>query len=174
MSSSSGEGLNDTTMTEQQINQSKEKIKSTTNRRSKSLDDLLDDDALIIVEDNERETQSMENILESSPAHDITMEHQSHESIIACPSPVTSEKMMENEVITIDNSIVMHSGDEDQSQNDSGIHCDTPKHHSDNSSLDEDAISNTISMTSSTSAEKKFGKTFLNRYVKKVRNLMKK
>lgn len=135
----------------------KDAVRNTTNRRSKSLDDLLDDDQLIV--EDERETQSMENILASN------------ESITeCCASPDPSEKMCENEVMTVDNSMLMHD-EHDESQNDSGIQCDTPKLHSD----DDDTISNTISITSSTASDKKAtGKTFLNKYVKKVKNLMKK
>lgn len=143
---------------------SKDAVRNTTNRRSKSLDDLLDDDQLLIVED-ERETQSMENILASN------------ESITeCCASPDPSEKMCENEVMTVDNSMMMTTHDDnDESQNDSGIQCDTPKLHSDASSFEDDTISNTISLSSSTASDKKTaGKTFLNKYVKKVKNLIKK
>jgi hypothetical protein len=130
------------------------------NRRSKSLDDLLDDDQLLIVED-ERETQSMENILASN------------ESITeCCASPDPSEKMCGNEVMTVENTMLIHD-EHDDSQNDSGIQCDTPKRQSDTSSFDDDTISNTISLASSTTSDKK-PKTFLNKYVKKVKNLMKK
>lgn len=182
------EGLNNSTdnvnemksMTDS-INQSdgsssKDTIRTTTNRRSKSLDDLLDDDQLLIVED-ERETQSMENILENTGVKSA-----SNESIDCSVSPVPSEKMCENEVMMVDSSMMIHTEpeeidyDREYSQNDSGIQCDandTPKLQSDNSSLDDD-ISNTISITSSTASDKKSGKTFLNKYVKKVKNLMKK
>ena len=149
-------------------------IRNTTNRRSKSLDDLLDDNEQILIVEDERETQSMENILESSGS-----KMASNESIECCASPVPSEKMCENEVMTVDNSILMQDElQTDVSQNDSGIQCDssdTLKLQSDNSSLDDDTISNTISITSSTASDKKTpGKTFLNKYVKKVKNLMKK
>jgi len=81
-------------------------------------------------------------------------------------------------VIMVDNSMLIHSPEpdyQDVSQNDSGIACDTPKMQSDTSSLDnDDAISNTVSLTSSTASERKSGKAFLNKYVKKVKNLMKK
>lgn len=152
---------------------SKETIRNTTNRRSKSLDDLLDDDSLLIVED-ERETQSMENILENAGR-----KINSNESIMCSVSPDLSEKMCENEVMMVDNSMLLHSepgADHDVSQNDSGIHCessDTPKLQSDTSSLDDDTLSQSISI-SSTASDKKSGKTFLNKYVKKVKNLMKK
>lgn len=138
----------------------KDAIRKSTNRRSKSLDDLLDDDQLLIVEDD-RETQSMENILAST------------ESITeCCASPDPSEKMCENEVMTVDNSMSMH---DDHDHDDSGIQCDTPKRTSDSSSFEDDTISNTISLASSTASDKKAtGKTFLNKYVKKVKNLMKK
>lgn len=147
---------------------SKDTIRNTTNRRSKSLDDLLDDDQLMIVED-ERETQSMENILESA----------SNESIVGSLSPVLSERMCGNDVMLVNNSILTQSEpdiDRDMSQNDSGIQCgssDTPKLQSDASSFD-DTVSRTISNSSSTASEKKSGKTLLNKYVKKVKNFMKK
>jgi hypothetical protein len=131
----------------------KENVRTTTNRRSKSLDDLLDDDQLLIVE----ETQSMEDILAST---DSIAE--------CCASPNPSEKLCENEVMTVDNSISMHDD-----QDDSGIQCDSPKRSSDTSSFDDDTISQSISIASSNASEKK-GKTFLNKYVKKVKNLMKK
>jgi hypothetical protein len=135
----------------------KESVRNTTNRRSKSLDDLLDDDHLLIVED-ERETQSMEDILAST------------ESIReCCASPDLSEKMCENEVMTVDNTISMDD------QDDSGIQCDTPKRTSDTGSFDDDTISNSISIASSTTSDKKAaGKTFLNKLGKKVKNLIKK
>lgn len=135
----------------------KENVRNTTNRRSKSLDDLLDDDQLLIVED-ERETQSMEDILAST------------ESITeCCASPDPSEKMCENEVMTVDNTMSLHDD-----QDDSGIQCDTPR-VSDASSFEDDTISNSISLASSTASDKKAaGKTFINKYVKKVKNLMKK
>lgn len=150
----------------------KDTIRTTTNRRSKSLDDLLDDDQMIL--EDEREVQSMENILEKAGC-----EVASNESITASLSPISTEKMCENEVMMVDNSMLIQTepDDRDVSNNDSGIHCDpsdTPKLLSDNSSLDDDAISNTISITSSTTSDKKPGKTFLNKYVKKVKNLMKK
>lgn len=151
----------------------KDTIKNTTNRRSKSLDDLLDDDQMIILED-EREVQSMENILEKAGC-----EVASNESLRCSLSPISTEKVCENEVMMVDNSMLIHTepDDRDVSNNDSGIQCDpsdTPKLLSDNSSLDDDAVSNTISITSSTASDKKPGKTFLNKYVKKVKNLMKK
>lgn len=153
---------------------SKETIRKTVNRRSKSLDDLLDDDQLIIVED-ERETQSMENILEKTGGSKAA----SNDSINCSMSPISTEKMCENEVMMVDNSMLLQSEpDENEvSQNDSGIQCDssdTPKLLSDASSFDDDTISNTISLTSSTASERKSGKTFLTKYVKKVKNLMKK
>lgn len=152
---------------------SKETIRKTVNRRSKSLDDLLDDDQLLIVED-ERETQSMENILEKTGSKVA-----SNESINCSMSPISTEKMCENEVIMVDNSMLLQSEPDDSeiSHNDSGIQCDsgdTPKLQSDASSFEDDTISNTISLTSSTASERKSGKTFLNKYVKKVKNLMKK
>lgn len=146
-------------------------IRNTTNRRSKSLDDLIDDDQLIIVED-ERETQSMENILETAGD-----KMASSESIVCSVSPVPSEKMCENEVMMVnDNSMLFHTepDDADVSQNDSGIQSDSTKPQSDNSSFDDDTISNTISITSSNASDKKSSKTFLNKYVKKVKNLIKK
>lgn len=151
---------------------SKETIKKTVNRRSKSLDDLLDDDQLIIVED-ERETQSMENILEKTGDKVA-----SNESINCSMPSISTEKMCENEVITVENSMLLVVPDDNKiSHNDSGIHFDsedTLKLQSDASSFDEDTVSNTISLTSSTASERKSGKTFLNKYVKKVKNLMKK
>lgn len=163
-SANTAEGLNKKLHHEERntMNQSqegsKDALRKTTNRRSKSLDDLLDDDQLLIVED-ERETQSMENILASN------------ESITeCCASPDPSEKMCENEVMTVDSSMLIHDDHDD-----SGIHCNTPKLLSDASSFDDDTISNTISLTSSTMSDKKAaGRTFLNKYVKKVKNLMKK
>jgi len=155
----------------------KDAIRNTANRRSKSLDDLLDDDQMIILED-EREVQSMENILEKAGCEVVA----SNESIMCSLPPISSEKMCENEVMMVDNSMLIHTepDDRDVSNNDSGIQCDassdTPKLLSDNSSLDDDAISNTVSITSSTASDNKKqpGKTFLNKYVKKVKNLMKK
>lgn len=156
---SKGEGLNDKNANllasnksnQQQLStDSKESIRTNKNRRSKSLDDLIDEDDMLIIEDD-RETQSMEHIV-------------SNESLA---SPVPSEKMCENEVITVDNSISKRESIED----DSGIQSDI-KLQSDTS--DEDAISNTISLTSSTASERKSSKAFLNKYVKKVKSLMKK
>lgn len=152
------------TMTEP-MNQSdggrRDTIRNTTNRRSKSLDDLIDEDQLLIVED-ERETQSMENILETS---DIKMED--------TLSPASSEKMCENEVMLVENSMSIPNEDRNASQNDSGIHCDMQKNPSDGI-FDDDTISNTSFASSTLSADKKSGKTFFNKYVKKVKNLIKK
>lgn len=136
---------------------SKENIRTTKNRRSKSLDDLLDEEMLILVDDDE--ARSMENIEASN-------ESLSH------VSPVPSEKLCENEVITIDNSIIMHEGKNEsiEDQDDSGIHSDIKLQ----SDTDEDALSNTVSITSSNASERKSGKTFLNKYVRKVKNLIKK
>lgn len=133
------------------------------NRRSKSLDDLLDDQMTIVEDD--RETQSMENILESAG---------SKADICSTTTPVSSEKLCENEVMIVDSSMTIQPDEPDDSQNDSGIASDMPVRQSDNSSIDEDTLSNTASLTSSTTSDKKSGKTFLNKYVKKVRNLMKK
>lgn len=149
---------------------SKDSIKSTANRRSKSLDDLLDDDSLRIVED-ERETQSMENIIEKSDPKLI-----SNESINVSPSP-DAEKMCESEILLVDSSMPMSDAHE-LDNDDSGIHSmDTNKPNLEEAgSFDDDTISNTISLTSSTaSAERKAsGKTFLNKYMKKVKSLIKK
>jgi hypothetical protein len=188
----SGEGLNEKHNNSKmkcdsndstKLNDSKELLKSKAkNRRSKSLDDLIDedddDDMLLIVDDEcDRETQSMENILGSNSPPITQLITASNNSLNIEPtiSPVPSEKMCENEVITVnDNSLLSPKHDSlDYEQDDSGI-CLTPKLQSDTSSLDEDAISNTISITSSTASERKSGKTFLNKYVKKVKNLMKK
>lgn len=137
---------------------SKENIRTTKNRRSKSLDDLLDEDEMLILVDDE--ARSMENIEASN-------ESLSH------VSPVPSEKLCENEVITIDNSILHESKNESiEDQDDSGIHSDVGKLQSDTSSLDDDALSNTVSITSSNASERK--PTLLNKYVRKVKNLMKK
>lgn len=157
-------------------NSNSDENRKTTNRKSKSLDDLLDDDQLMIVEDD-RGTQSMENITESAAS-----KLAADESILYSPSPVQSEKMCENEVITVDNSMLVQAdsidtSDLDNWQHDSGIQCDSndnSKPSCDNSSLDEDAVSNTVSLSSSTTSDKKKGKTFLNKYVKKVKNLLKK
>lgn len=130
------------------------------NRRSKSLDDLLDDQMTIVEDD--RETQSMENILESAGS----------KADICSVTPVSSEKLCENEVMIVDSSMTIQT--DDDSQNDSGVGNDIPVRQSDNSSIDEDTISNTISLASSTASDKKSGKSFLNKYVKKVKNLMKK
>lgn len=139
---------------------SKENIRTTKNRRSKSLDDLLDEDEMLILVDDE--ARSMENIEASN-------ESLSH------VSPVPSEKLCENEVITIDNSILHENKNESiEDQDDSGIHSDVCKLQSDTSSLDDDALSNTVSITSSTASERKPSKTLLNKYVRKVKNLMKK
>lgn len=140
---------------------SRDTIRNTTNRRSKSLDDLIDEDQLLIVED-ERETQSMENILETS---DTKMED--------TLSPASSEKMCENEVMLVENSMSIPNKDHNASQNDSGIHCEMQKNPSDGT-FDDDTISNTSFASSTLSADKKSGKTFFNKYVKKVKNLIKK
>lgn len=165
---STGEGLNEKIPTlsasnksSQQIkSDSKESIRTSKNRRSKSLDDLIDEDDMLIIEDD-RETQSMENIASS-------------ESLAHAVSPVPSEKMCENEVITVDSSRVHEIAGKRESledHDDSGIQSDI-KLQSDTS--DEDAISNTVSLTSSTASERKSGKAFFNKYVKKVKNLIKK
>lgn len=172
-SDKSNEKRSMTESTNQSDGNVKDTIKNTTNRRSKSLDDLLDDGHLMIIED-EREVQSMENILEKA-GNKVT----SNESIICSLSPISTEKLCENEVMMVDNSMLIQTepDDRDVSNNDSGFQCDssdTPKLLSDNSSLDDDAVSNTISITSSTTSDKKPGKNFLNKYVKKVKNLMKK
>lgn len=166
---STGEGLNDkipsssllaSNKSSQQLKtDSKESIRTSKNRRSKSLDDLIDEDYLI---EDDRETQSMENIASSESLAN------------AAVSPVPSEKMCENEVITVDSSMKHDkrvSLEDDPHQDDSGIQSDI-KLQSDTS--DEDAISRSISLTSSTASERKSGKAFLNKYVKKVKNLMKK
>lgn len=168
-----GEGLNEKHILSSKLNNnkkeplslqyhkvdSKENIRTTKNRRSKSLDDLLDEDEMLILVDDE--ARSMENIEASN-------ESLSH------VSPVPSEKLCENEVIIIDNSILHESNNESiEDHDDSGIHSDV-KLHSDTSSLDEDALSNTVSITSSNASERKSGKAFLNKYVRKVKNLMKK
>jgi hypothetical protein len=151
-----------------QRNGSKDAIRNTTNRRSKSLDDLLDDDQSLLIVEDERETQSMENILEKADS-----KRASNESIVCSASQNSSEKLCENEVMMVDNSMqVQPESDHEESQNDSGIQCDTPKRQSDTSSFDDDTISNSKSISSSTASEKKSGKTFLNKYVKKVKNLM--
>ena len=143
---------------------SKDSIKSTSNRRSKSLDDLLDDDNLLIIED-ERETQSMENILENSDDKTASIE-----SINGSVSP-DSEKMCENEVILVDSS--MPAVESEAENDDSGIHS-MDAHKLGASSFDDDTISNSISITSSNASEKKSGKTFLNKYMKKVKSMIKK
>lgn len=170
---STGEGLNNkissssllapNKSSQQLKTDSKESIRTSKNRRSKSLDDLIDEDYLI---DDDRETQSMENIASSESLAN------------AAVSPVPSEKMCENEVITVDSSRLHESPnnkrvslEDDPHQDDSGIQSDI-KLLSDTS--DEDAISNTISLTSSNASERKSGKAFLNKYVKKVKNLIKK
>lgn len=172
------EGLNyrnDTSDTMDSVNRSdkgmnKEAVRNTTSRRSKSLDDLLDEDGELLMV----ETQSLENILENAGS-----KIDSNESVVFSVSPISSEKMCENEVIMIDSSMLVPSEpyiDNDNSQNDSGIQCDASNFgiiSSDNNSLDDDTISNTISITSSTS-ESKPNKTFLNKYIKKVKNLIKK
>lgn len=158
---STDEGLNEITFTpsnkssQQLKTDSNESIRTSKNRRSKSLDDLIDEDDMLLMEDD-RETQSMENIV-------------SNESLANAASPDPSEKMCENEVITVDSS--MHPSKGESIEDDSGIQSDT-KLQSDTS--DEDATSNTISLTSSTASERKSGKAFFNKYVKKVKNLMKK
>jgi hypothetical protein len=153
-----------------QRNGSKDAIRNTTNRRSKSLDDLLDDDQDLLIIEDERETQSMENILENADS-----KRASNESIMCSASHNSSEKMCGNEVMMVDNSMqVQPESDPEISQNDSGIQSDGPMRKSDTSSFDDDSISNTISISSSTASEKKSGKTFLNKYVKKVKNLIKK
>ncbi|CAO1372534.1 unnamed protein product [Diamesa serratosioi] len=156
------------------------------NRRSKSLDDLLDNDGSLLIDENvdlddQQHNQSMENLLENTGK---CSKNVSTESFICnSVSPVPSEQPCENETMTVDNSRMIESlDDNDSSHNDSGIQCDpddaTPKFQSDNSSFEnDDTISNTISMASSVDPkdpERKGNKTFLNKYVKKVKNLMKK
>lgn len=147
-------------MTHDSLNQSNvESVRKTKNRRSKSLDDLLDDQMTIVEDD--RETQSMENILESAGS----------KTDICSATPVSSEKLCENEVMIVDNTMMIQIEEpDDSSQNDSGIGASK----SYNSSIDEDTLSNTISLASSTASDKKSGKTFLNKYVKKVKNFIKK
>jgi hypothetical protein len=136
-------------------------IRTTKNRRSKSLDDLLnennDDDMLM--------TQSMENILENS-AKTASIDS------LSPSSPVPSEKMCENEVITVDCSKELI--DDSDCRDDSGIQCDSSKPQSDNSSFDEDAVSNSPSISSSTTSERKSGRALFSKYLKKVKNLGKK
>lgn len=171
-SAKTAEGLNKSNNNEknpvtESMNQSdsKDSIKSTTNRRSRSLDDLLDDDNLLIVED-ERETQSMENILENNDDSKHSNEY------ISCSVSPDAEKMCENEILLVDSSMPVETEVEND---DSGIvTMDTPKVLSDAGSIDDDTISNSISLTSSNTSENKKGKTFLNKYMKKVKNLIKK
>lgn len=152
---------------------SKEAIRNTTSRRSRSLDDLLDDeddDQLLL---GVTDTQSLENILENAGS-----KIDSSDSLRFSVSPNSSEKMCENEVLIVENSMLIPSepyADNESTLNDSGIQCDAPTcgKTSDNSSLEGDTISNTISITSSTS-DSKPNKTFLNKYIKKVKNMIKK
>lgn len=152
---------------------SKDAIRNATSRRSRSLDDLLDDeddDQLLL---GVTDTQSLENILENAGS-----KIDSSNSLRFSVSPNSSEKMCENEVLIVENSLLLpsepYTGNE-STLNDSGIQCDAPAcgKTSDNSSLEDDTISNTISITSSTS-DSKPNKTFLNKYIKKVKNMIKK
>jgi hypothetical protein len=179
---------------------SKESIKSSMDsvkkRRSRSLDDLLDNDSLIVedMEDDDEHTQSMENILENthSETNNINMNNNNNNndnndnmdhSLILCSSPTPSEKPCENEVLEImDNSIEIQNSKSNSKLNehlqndDSGIQCNS----SDNDSLvhrtdNEDNVSMSISVASSADQrDEKKNKKFLNKYVSKVKKLMKK
>lgn len=160
------------------VNNSKESIRSSMDsvkkRRSRSLDDLLDNDSMLVEELDE--TQSMENLQETSEKNDETF---------VCSSPTPSEKPCENEVLEIlDNSINVKN--EHYLNDDSGIQCNS----SDNESLininmnnknnqltdNEDNVSMSYSVASSDQRDEKSGKNkkFLNKYVSKVKKLMKK
>jgi hypothetical protein len=180
------------------VNMSKESIKSSMDsvkkRRSRSLDDLLDNDSLIVedMEDDDEHTQSMENILENthSETNNINMNNNNNNdnnnmdhSLILCSSPTPSEKPCENEVLEImDNSIEIQNSKSNSKLNehlqndDSGIQCNS----SDNDSLvhrtdNEDNVSMSISVASSADQrDEKKNKKFLNKYVSKVKKLMKK
>jgi hypothetical protein len=143
-------------------------------RRSRSLDDLLDNDSMLVEELDE--TQSLENLSENMDKKDK----------FCCSSPTPSENPCENEVLEImDNSINVKNGHFNNLNDDSGIQCSS----SDNDSLihinnknnnqltdNEDNISMSISVTSSEPRDEKSGKNkkFLNKYVSKVKKLMKK
>lgn len=132
---------------------SKENARKTKNRRSKSLDDLIDDedeDSLLILVDA---PQSMENIEASNDSLAV------HEE---------EEKLCENEVMIVDdNSRRIHEEEESKKEmselDDSGFH--------DGTSSFDDSVS--ISSSSPSEQQRKSG-NFLNKYVKKVKNLMKK
>lgn len=142
-------------------------------RKSKSLEDLLDerDEHRLSTNQPDECTKSLENIVDeqTSKATSKPNEYQqfmannvnalkksenvgdSQESIVRAPSPI--EQPRENETITVENS----------------LRSDTSSLYDDSSSV----YSRQDSTTSSKDSEKK-NKTFLNKYVKKVKSLMKK
>ena len=129
-----------------ELTQNKESTVKASNRRSRSLDDLLDDteNSLICVEEDDH-TRSMENMPE-----------------LPC----------EHEVITVNNSMQM-SDQENSVNDDSGIQCcsfDESAENADN----EDSRSNSVSIASSDLKDERKPKTFLNKYVKKVKSFIKK
>lgn len=142
------------------------------NRKSKSMEDLLDerDEHRLSSYQAEDCTKSLEDIMDEQKSQEESMEKEyqkfmennvnamkksndveSQESLVRAPTPI--EQPRENETITVENSL-----------------------RSDTSSLNDDSssvYSRQDSTTSSKDSEKK-NKTFLNKYVKKVKSLMKK
>lgn len=141
-----------------EVTKSKEIIMTkATNRRSRSLDDLLDsnEDSLLCADEDDH-TRSLENMQSSGE--------------------IPYEKPCEHEVITVDNSIQMHDSDScltsmASHNDDSGIQCSSFEETVENVD-NEDSRSNTESIASIDHERKP--KTFLNRYVKKVKSFIKK
>lgn len=163
------------------LNKSSESVKKD-HRRSRSLDNLIDSmsnessTSLDNVDMCGGDSKSMENILRNND-----------DSCIDKSDGSFTEKPCEKEVITIDNSINLTNFNqpnslEEQSQNDSGIQCcssdnDESFVHKElqaNDNNTDDNVSMSISTASSDQKDEKNKKKFLDKYVKKVRKLMKK
>jgi hypothetical protein len=206
---------------------SKESIRSTTNRRSRSLDDLLDEDNTILRVDEPDRCVSMEELDETEmmsgqqqvhcneineaatekPLKDIPFEEMTEEAKIIhniilnkriAPqrpppptsaveheklnssnnnSPVPSEQLCENETITIENTMKIQPTDnKDDLPDEDNLSTATNSNSTYSrqesvSSLSPSALSTTDSQRESPDKTKK---TFMNKYMKKVKLLMKK
>jgi hypothetical protein len=206
---------------------SKESIRSTTNRRSRSLDDLLDEDNTILRVDEPDRCVSMEELDETEmmsgqqqvhgneineaatekPLKDIPFEEMTEEAKIIhniilnkriAPqrpppptsaveneklnssnnnSPVPSEQLCENETITIENTMKIQPTDnKDDLPDEDNVSTATNSNSTYSrqesvSSLSPSALSTTDSQRESPDKTKK---TFMNKYMKKVKLLMKK
>lgn len=181
--------------TNEHVNKSSESVKSN-NRRSRSLDNLIDSmsnessTSLDYQDIGKSDSKSLENILGNDDGEIFRKSDSSF-----------TEKPCEKEIITIDNSLNINTlnnenGLEDQSQNDSGMQCcsgsdndslpfktslqsdSTNINNSDNTSITDDNVSMSISNASSDQKDdrssNKSNKTFLNKYVKKVKKFIKK